>query len=402
MQGLSMSSRPPFSKRAITRIVLDLLTEELSLSRGRSVADLKAQHWSADTRIDNSGLDLDSLERLNASAALNQFFHLHEYGAEDYLLAMKSVGEWVELVEQSLSETGTHITFQTSGSTGVPKKCTHAVADLMAEVESWAAILEQPDQIVSLVPSHHIYGTIWTALLPDYWGLDCENRRFNAASALSDIQSNNTLVIGTPALWHYVARSVLALPAGVVGVTSTAPMPAQLAQQLKAQRLKSLIEIYGSSETGGIGWRRDHGAAYTLLDHWSRSGESALTRISAQGEASHHEFMDEIDWHDERHLTVSGRRDGAVQIGGHNVFPEQIRQRLLGHADVADAAVRLEPLNGRLKAFIVPTANSEDPAILIDRLESWCAAEFKAIERPKRFAVGGALPRNAMGKPSDW
>lgn len=397
-----MASRPPFSKRAITRIVLDLLAEELALSRGRSAAELKAQHWSGETRLDEDGLDLDSLERLNASAALNQFFHLHEYGAEDYLLAMKSVGEWVELVEQSLAETGTHLTFQTSGSTGIPKKCTHSISDLMAEVESWAGILEKPDHIISLVPSHHIYGTIWTALLPDYWGLECANHRFSAAGTLTALPPGNTLVIGTPALWHYVARAILAFPAGVTGVTSTAPMPAQLAQQLGGQRLDSLIEIYGSSETGGIGWRRNHAAPYALLSHWQRAGETSLIRSSAQGEESRYDFMDEIDWHDARHLTVSGRRDGAVQIGGHNVFPEHIRQRLLGHADIADAAVRLEPANGRLKAFIVPKSDGEDPDALIDRIESWCAAEFKAAERPKRFSVGGALPKNAVGKLRDW
>jgi long-chain acyl-CoA synthetase len=397
-----MSSRLPFSKRAITRIVLDLLAEELALSRGRSAAELKAQQWCSETRLDEDGLGLDSLERLNASAALNQFFHLHEYGAEDYLLAMKSVGEWVDLVAQSLAETGTHLTFQTSGSTGIPKKCTHSAADLMTEIKSWASIIERPDHIISLVPSHHIYGTIWTALLPDYWGLDCANHRFSAASALSEIRPGKTLVIGTPALWHYVSRSCLAFPAGVTGVTSTAPMPAQLAQHLRGQRLERLIEIYGSSETGGIGWRRDQAAPYALLSHWQRADENLLMRSGAQGEQSHYEFMDEIDWHDARHLTVSGRRDGAVQIGGYNVFPEQIRQRLLGHADVADAAVRLEPASGRLKAFIVPKADGCDTGILIDRIEAWCKAEFKAVERPKRFAVGGTLPRTAMGKLSDW
>jgi long-chain acyl-CoA synthetase len=397
-----MASRSPFSKQAITRIVLDLLAEELALARGRSAADLQAQQWSGETRLDEDGLDLDSLERLNASAALNQFFHLHEYGTEDYLLAMKSVAEWVELVEQSLAATGTHLTFQTSGSTGMPKKCTHSIADLMAEVESWATILEKPDHIISLVPSHHIYGTIWTALLPDHWGLDCSNRRFGAAGAFTALPRGKTLVIGTPTLWQYVARSLLAFPQSVTGVTSTAPMPAQLAQQLEGQRLESLIEIYGSSETGGIGWRRDHTAPYALLSHWQRAGEHALIRADAQGKQNNYEFMDEIDWHDMRHLTVSGRCDGAVQIGGHNVFPEQIRQRLLGHADIADAAVRLEPANGRLKAFIVPKTDGEDPNALIDRIESWCAGEFKAAERPKRFAVGGALPRNAMGKFRDW
>jgi long-chain acyl-CoA synthetase len=395
-----MPSSSPLSKHAIERIVLDILGEELSLSRGRSALDLGAAGWTKDIRIDDGGLELDSLERLNASAALNEFFHLHEYGAEDYLLAMKSVGEWCELVEQSLAATGTFLTFRTSGSTGEPKRCTHKIADLRAEVESWLAILGAQDQFVSLVPSHHIYGTIFTALLPDRYDVPCVQRRFSAATALKEIGGGKAVVVGTPTIWAYVSRSLLSFSPGLTGISSTAPLSAQLAQQLKGQRLERAIEVYGSSETAGIGWRDDPWAAYCLLAHWSRANDGSL--IASGDTGTRAELMDLIDWHDDRHLTISGRRDGAVQIGGYNVFPERVRAQLLAHADVADAAVRLEPRTGRLKAFIVPEAAGVNDNDLIDRLDAWCALQFSGVERPRRFAVGGSLPRNAMGKLTDW
>jgi long-chain acyl-CoA synthetase len=395
-----MPSSSPLSKHAIERIILDILGEELSRSRGRSALDLGAAHWSKDTRIDESGLDLDSLERLDASSALNEFFHLHEYGAEDYLLAMKSVGEWCELVEQSLAGAGTFLTFRTSGSTGESKRCTHKIADMAAEVESWVTILGAPVRFVSLVPSHHIYGTIFAALLPDRYDVPCTQGRFSAATAFKEIGREKVVVVGTPALWAYVSRSLLSFSPGVVGVSSTAPLSAQLAQQLNGQRLARLIEVYGSSETAGIGWRDDPSAAYCLLGHWSRVADGAHLINGASDTKA--ELMDMIDWHDDRHLTISGRRDGAVQIGGYNVFPERIRARLLAHADVADAAVRLESATGRLKAFIVPEVAGVNDNDLIDRLDAWCALQFSGVERPRRFAVGGTLPRNTMGKLTDW
>ncbi len=390
----------PLSKNAIQRLVLDLLAEELSLSRGRSPLDLGAANWSAATRIGDDGLGLDSLERLNVSSALNEFFHLHEYGAEDYLLAMRSVGEWCDLVEQSLAETGTSLTFRTSGSTGTPKRCTHKIVDLMAEVDSWIAILGTVEQFISLVPSHHIYGTIFTALLPDRIGVPCLYRRFSAATALSSTADLPTVVVGTPTLWAYASRSLVSFPSGVTAISSTAPLSAQLAYQLKGQRLDRLIEVYGSSETAGIGWREDASAPYRLLSHWMRDGDASLLFNGEDGRRA--DVMDQIDWHDDRNFTISGRRDGAVQIGGYNVFPDRIREQLLAHADVADAAIRLEPTTGRLKAFIVPQAADVNDNDLIDRLDAWCGSQFSAVERPRRFAIGAALPRNAMGKLTDW
>ena len=386
-----MPGEPTLSRPAISRVVLDLLAAELARSRGRSAAALGRPGWDEATRVDEAGLDLDSLERLDAAAALTEFFHLHEHGAEDYLLALPSVGEWCDLVAQSLAATGTWLTFRTSGSTGDAKRCTHALADLRAEAAMWAARFADAPAIVALVPSHHIYGTIFTALLPDALGCPVTEAVRDAAPG--------TLVIGTPTHWAHLARALLALPEGLVGVTSTAPMPSHLAYRLRGQRLVQLVEVYGSSETGGIAAREHEGAAFALLPGWSADGE-ALERTLASGERSVVTPPDHLHWLDDRRFAIRGRRDGAVQVGGVNVFPARVRDTLLAHAGVADAAVRLEADTGRLKAFVVPARAGDDR--LVDELERWCGDRLAAPERPRRFAVGGALPVNAMGKLADW
>jgi long-chain acyl-CoA synthetase len=89
-------------------------------------------------------------------------------------------------------------------------------------------------------------------------------------------------------------------------------------------------------------------------------------------------------------------------VGGHNVFPEQVRARLLSHPEIGDAAVRFDPVSSRLKAFIVPAEGTTETNTLVDRVDTWGGTQFKAAERPRQFTVGDAIPRNAMGKLADW
>ena len=389
------------SRAAVVRITLDLLAHELSRSRGESAAALGRDGWGEATRLDGDGLggdglDLDSLERMDAASAMSELFHLHEYGAEDYLLALRSVGEWCDLIEQSLAATGERLTFQTSGSTGEPKRCTHALADLWAEAAGWARMFPATPRVVATVPAHHIFGTIFTALLPDLLGCAVAT----GTAAVRDAPAG-TLVVGTPTHWAYLARALLAFPDGLAGVTSTAPMPASLAHRLRGQRLGRLVEVYGSSETGGVAMREREDAAYRLLDGWTSSPDGSLDRLLSTGEHATLASPDHLRWLDDRHFVLEGRRDGAVQIGGVNVFPGRVRDVLLAHAGVAEAAVRLEREAGRLKAFVVP-AGDADPEGLAAELDRWCGDRLTAVERPRRWAVGGALPVNGMGKGADW
>ena len=63
--------------------------------------------------------------------------------------------------------------------------------------------------------------------------------------------------------------------------------------------------------------------------------------------------------------------------------------------------MRLEAETGRLKAFVVPAAGAAGDW-LAEELDAWCGRELRDAERPRRFAIGAALPRNAMGKLADW
>lgn len=152
---------------ALERLVGDLIAGELAHLRPGGTVD--PPPWPADLLLDEQGLGLDSLERLSVASALNEALHLHDSGVEDLLLVRRRFGEWVHLAGMGLDHAGQRMTFRTSGSHGAPKPCTHALALLEQEVDFLATLLDGRRRVFSAVPAHHIYGFLFTVLLPGRW-----------------------------------------------------------------------------------------------------------------------------------------------------------------------------------------------------------------------------------------
>lgn len=387
----------------LTRLVASLIAAEVAASRKQDAQRLRPDLWDGSLGIIDTGLALDSLERTNCAAALNAFFHLSDYGAEDYLLAAETLADWVYIVALSIAHGSGQVTFTTSGSTGAPKPCTHALADLKAEADFWATQFPDCRQIAALVPAHHIYGFIFTVLLPQRMDVPLIDLRCSGAGPVKQaLQAPGTLVIGAPVHWKYVSRSLLTFLPDTVGVSSAAPMPAQLCVQLKAQGLGHLTEVYGSSETAGIGFRTSPSDPYTLLPQWSADASGDSVRlIHAQTGTTHHP-MDRLSLQGDDQFRLQGRKDGAVQVGGVNVFPGRIADVLSSHPDVADCAVRAAAPGEPLGAYIVPADEALDRCALEDSLRAFSVKTLTAPERPRSYAFGKALHKNEMGKAAAW
>lgn len=387
---------------AVARFVGDLVAHELS--RLRPGAALPPRPWPADQSLTDGNLACDSLELLNLATALAEALEMHRSGLEDYLLARRTLADWGEAAGASLERFSSEIAFRTSGSTGAPKTVKHALADLIQEVEAHAQLLDGRRRVLSAVPAHHIYGFLWTVLLPQALGAEAVDVRGRSPAGVGAMVREGDLIIGHPTFWSAFVRAAGRPPPGAMGVTSTAPCPPETARAALACGLSGFIEIYGSSETAGVGWRSDPDTPFRLLPYW-RPGETPLTihRLAADGSVRQAEVPDRLAWVADRCFQLEGRTDDAVQVAGHNVFPAAVRARLLQHPLVRDAAVRLmRPSEGeRLKAFIVPTEAAVDAAGLARELIAWCNA-LSAPERPKAFNFGAELPRNPLGKLADW
>ncbi|GGE66777.1 AMP-binding protein [Massilia psychrophila] len=390
----------------LLRFVCDLVAGELSLLRRSRVEP--GLPWPGTLHIGRD-LGADSLEVLSVATALSDMLHLHRSGIEDYLLARLEIEEWAAIARQSLRQFSAELTFRTSGSAGIPKRCTHPVSSLWQEVAVLAALLPGRRRILSAVPSHHIYGFLFTVLLPQAPGmqdLDVLDVRGSSAARLAHELRAGDLVVAHPEFWRAALQSQPLFAPGVIGVTSSAPCPDELAEALLAAGLDKLIQVYGSSETGGVGWRESAAAPFQAFPYWRRVAEddAVLERTLLDGACARCAIQDTLEWVGTDTFRPAGRIDQAVQVAGINVFPAQVAAALREHPAVLDASVRLMRADegNRLKAFIVPRAAHADRVMLQAQLAAWSRERFDSSQRPMAFSFGSQLPRQANEKLADW
>ena len=399
------------SKNALRRLIISFILHEqkkrqrqgLIRSDQALAARLAGRDADAidDIEINEDMLGFDSLGILELILAMNRFFDLARSGVEDYLLINRRIGSWADLLSQHRMLVGPDWTFgfTTSGSTGNPSLVSHTAHDLWEEMEAQIAgplsHVESPGRILLLVPPHHIYGFLFGCVLPDLLGMDVVDLYSAGPATPFRLAQEGDVIVGTPFNWDLLRRTDLKFAEGVYGVTSAGPSTPETWQCVQTNNLARLTEIYGSTETGGVGSRSGYGHPFDLLPHLNGT-DGTITRRSATKPLV---LQDKLDWSDARSFRVVGRLDTVVQVAGVNVSTTYVRDHILGIEGVADVAVRMG--DDRLRAFLVPEAGV-DCGTLQDNIQANIQAALDPPARPHSFTFGPQLPRNDMGKTADW
>ena len=386
------------------RVIRCLLYDEIKAIRKTSDIFGDELSLTFESTLEEEPLRTQPPERERLARRAAGFFGLGEDAASS-LLSRKRLGDWARFVFDQAGPRPSSITFFTSGSTGDPKPIRHLYYFLEQDAHFLGLMLSGAKRLVSLVPSHHIYGFIYTILIPKVLDLPCEDKRFQRPAAIVRGLGEGDAIIGIPHFWKLFAETRARFPASTVGVTSTGPCPAEIIRDLRKQGLPVIHEIYGSSECGAMGYRSNPDQPLTLAPVWKRVSAGTFTRLLEDGSDSEpFSFQDELEWLDGFRFLVKRRLDSAVQVAGINIYPQRLVEALLSHETVAECSVRLmRPEEGnRLKAFVVLKPGIEPGNATRETLRKHLATRLECLEQPKSITFGTALPRNEMGKLSDW
>ena len=102
-------------------------------------------------------------------------------------------------------------------------------------------------------------------------------------------------------------------------------------------------------------------------------------------------------WDEEGYVTVLGRKDHMVIIGGENVHPVDVESVINQHPKVADCLVVGVPdaVKGSvLAAYVVPA----DGSLTVDELRGYVRDRLAEFKRPRFYRFVDQLPVTATGK----
>lgn len=333
----------------------------------------------------------------------------------------------------------------TSGTTGLPKAVMLTHANLVSNLEAFRRFLPrwpgqdwlEHERFGNVIPLFHPYGLIMMTLMPLSLSGTVElMRRFSPATVLQRIEETQiTFFGGVPSMYamlnRYRDRHRYELSSCRYWISGGAPLPADVGSGFAEKYRGQISEGFGMMETsslatlnfdnppqhpGSVGpftapmqakicdahglplprgevgelWVR---GPNVMKGYYRNPAETAATLREGWLITGDRGYLDKDDY-----LYLLGRSKEIMIVGGHNVYPREIENVLIGMHGVADAAVcaRQDVLRGeKIVAFVV--AAGHEP-IDEDALLAHCRQKLSAFKVPRQIRVIDEIPRNASGK----
>lgn len=353
----------------------------------------------------NTVADITSIAQQNPNAVLISDRDTSEYGVTAFSLPPTLPEGECDVPNLHIDDDRVVATLYTSGSTGAPQPCEKRWGELFDGATATGTRLHLAEHagapIVATTPSQHMFGLETAILLPLRWRLVMVAERPFFPNDLLHVlqrQSQPAIVVTTPLHLRACVRTAMSWPATAMILSATAPLNRQLAGDAEAVFHTSVMEIYGSTETGAIATRQT-----ACEDMWTMLGTLQI-RIDKDGstvEGGHLNspvaLNDVVKLNDDGRFLLLGRDKDLVKVAGKRISLQALNQFLLTIDGVEDGTFivpdsNIQHDNQRLAALVVaPEVNKET---IFRQLRK----SIDAVFLPRPLIHCDALPRNATGK----
>lgn len=296
------------------------------------------------------------------------------------------------------------VTFHTSGSTGTPKTIVKTFESLAKEVAMHRDIYRKELDLndltmLSTIDPSHMYGTLWRVMLPKALKIPCDEEIIlTPESLLAKMNAaKKVFLVTTPSfLERFTAYAEdYEVPRNVVEIVTSG---AALSKKAEAETVKVFgitpKQIFGSTETGGVAWKRGGDTAYVFPPVKVSLTEGRLTVKSPFSYRNPYQMGDGAEIAaDGRSFKLLGRKDRMVKINEERVDLVEMENKIraLGYKDAAVA--KLEGKRGDTLGVVLV---GEKKSTLELRKEMQFV--FPKGTLPKKYRFVKELPRNSQGK----
>ncbi len=369
----------------IARIIGAVFADELSRRFNRHFDFLTIAAWSGETDFGDQGLKLNDNERAVCLRRAASVFGLDTAYFETRSVA--TINETARVIGGEVREHLEFLTFKSAARGDEKAECRHRADEIFQDAAAAANIFYGRRRLISFVAPHSLLGFELTILTPNLQGIESIDARGMTPDQLSATLAYGDVLVATPTLWRYMMRENLSAPDNTMAVSFGETMAPNLGAEMRKAGFSVLRELYGSTETGLMGWRDAPTEPFVLFDHWRHEGEEII-RSAPDGNERSAPPMDFLEWSGERSFVLSGRRDGAVQIGAVNVQPDDVARQLAQHPAISECDVKASRSGDgvlRLMAHIVLKKGFVSDERTARDIDAWCRTGLRQQERPRIY-----------------
>jgi 3-hydroxymyristoyl/3-hydroxydecanoyl-(acyl carrier protein) dehydratase len=372
-----------------------------------------ALHTASAARFVAGLLAVASLGRRIVLPANTQAGYLSDIGASEMPLLSDDDFPLDREADGSLPEVDPNPTlvFFTSGSTGAPKPVIRPLVGLDTEGEGLDALWRAEAGRVEATVSHqHIYGLLFRISWPVISGRVSSDTAAAYWEELEGRLGPETTLISSPAhLTRLTPGLRPQIPPPLV-FSSGQALPWDAAVASAETFGQPPIEVLGSTETGGVAWRRQTEkdapwtpfAAVTL----STADDGALlVRSRYFDSAEPHRTGDGMEMLPDGRFHLRPRMDRVAKVDGKRVSLARVEEKLAALPEIATAAALVLPKRkGALAAVCALTPagraalEAKGPFRLSRDVRAACDGVLEPAERPKHWRFLEAIPVNPQGK----
>ena len=329
---------------------------------------------------------------------------------QDVLRDTESDGRWDTFDKNSAA-----MVMYTSGTTGEPKMVPKMFSQFENELFELVKVFGDgwvERKVYSTVNHHHIYGLLFTVLLPTATGLPYRRHRIDYPAELENIKGEAAVIASSPAYLKRLAADAekpIAFKTIPIIYSSGGPLPEEVARKCESITGFWTMEIYGSTETGGIAYRQSkNGPIWKPFEVCKMSiGENDCLNVKSSYILEPEGFTtgDLVEIYDDGRFLLKGRADSIVKIEEKRISLPEVENRLKQSGLVQD--VRVVPMIGKrqyLAAAIVLNAEGRRKFMDCPKLEmnnyfkQHLSQFIENTVSPKKWRYLEELPQDTQGK----
>ena len=138
------------------------------------------------------------------------------------------------------------------------------------------------------------------------------------------------------------------------------------------------VVVRGATVMSGY-WNNPAASAETLRAGWLHTGDL--------GSFDEHGF-----------LTLKDRSRDVIISGGSNIYPREVEEALLQHADIVEVSVIGRPDRDWGESVVAYIVTRDAVGLDTAAIDAFCAQRIARFKRPRRYRIVDSLPKNSYGK----